>query len=930
VAGIDFEFGTERTTNSIKNTSLQGSPTLLKPFDYFVLSPRTPKWGTAWQEVPRNPIFRWAGRKRKLLPLQNLLDRPPALVQSSSFYALLGPASRVFPPTKEGSVRLPLGLKIALLCLFLASFGGIQEGQAQSYLFSRADFIIGTNPGGVAVGDFNGDGRLDAAITDSISQTVTILLGESDGTFKHFASYAAGYETGTVVTGDFNRDGKTDLAVANWVGSSVSIYLGNGDGTFEAPITTNVPYYASELAVADFNKDGKLDLAVTSNSAFSVYVLLGRGDGSFQAPVTYTTPSYPIGIVAEDFNRDGHIDLAMADTYGNDVYVLLGKGDGTFQPGGSFAAGEVAVGVAAGDFNGDGFLDLAVTDGPDCGCGFVSILLGNGDGTFQAPSTTDTPGPAGQVVVGDFNRDHKLDIAFNMGGNIYIGLGKGDGTFGSFMPYGSNYSAGVMALGDFNRDGIIDIVTGDYNGNNSTTGSILLGNGDGTFGRSSAYATGLNPLAIVTADFNGDGRKDLATLNSGDNTVSILLGAGGGVFNSAVNYPIPGGGGMIVAADFNGDGKPDLAITNPTAGSVSILLSQGDGTFAGHVDYAVSKFPQALAAGVFTSDGKVDLVIGCSGGLVILRGKGDGTFETPKQFAAGLIASSIAVSDFNHDGKLDLAVGNPSYTVKSVSVLLGNGNGTFATAVNYPAGTGPGLVVAADVDEDGNQDLVVAGSGFVGGSGVSVLFGKGDGTFWGPDNYDLSGTAMDLRVADLNGDGRPDIAVITNLSNPRLSILRGRGYGTFLPFAEYAVGPSPAAMVLADLDGNGSLDVAVTNTNNGGNTVTVLLNRPAIALSSAKLSFAGQKVGTTSPSQTATISNPGSSRLTLSSFSLIGVSPSDFTLTTNCPKMLSEGASCSATISFQPSAKGTRSAGFKITDNALGRTQVVALQGTGQ
>ena len=144
-------------------------------------------------------------------------------------------------------MKLPSGLKIAVVSLFLASLGATQNAEAQSYLFGRADFTIGTNPGGVAVGDFNRDGKLDVAITDSLSQTVTILLGESDGTLKHFASYPAGYEAGTIVTGDFNKDGKLDLAVANWVGSSVSVYLGNGDGTFQAPITTNVPYYASGL-----------------------------------------------------------------------------------------------------------------------------------------------------------------------------------------------------------------------------------------------------------------------------------------------------------------------------------------------------------------------------------------------------------------------------------------------------------------------------------------------------------------------------------------------------------------------------------------------------------------------------------------------------------------------------------------------------------
>ena len=410
-------------------------------------------------------------------------------------------------------MRLLASLRLTALSLVVTA---CFPSGAQSYLFNRSDFSIGIQPGGIATGDFNGDGALDVAITDSFAQTVSVFLGQANGTFKKIASYPAGYETGAVAVGDFNGDGKPDLIVANWIASSVSVYLGNGNGTFKAPTTTSVPYYASEMALADFNHDGKLDVAVTSNSANSVYVLLGRGNGTFDTPVTYTTPSYPIGIVAADFNRDGHIDLAMADTYGNDVFVMLGKGDGTFKPGTSFPAAGVSVGLGAGDFNGDGFLDLAVGNSPDCGCGSYSILLGKGDGTFGAPLTTSSSSPAGAILVGDFNGDHKLDIAVGSGSMIYIGLGKGNGTFQALVPYGSDHSAAAMALGDFNRDGVLDFVVANFNGNNSSTASVLLGNGNGTFAKIASYSTGLSPSAVVAADFNRDHHPDLATRNSQD------------------------------------------------------------------------------------------------------------------------------------------------------------------------------------------------------------------------------------------------------------------------------------------------------------------------------------------------------------------------------------------------------------------------------
>ncbi len=808
-----------------------------------------------------------------------------------------------------GWVNILRFLAILIFCVTPA-FG-------QAFLFNRSDFALGTQPGGVAVGDFNRDGKLDVAVTDSLAQTVTILLGQSDGTFKEHATYSTGYEPGSVVTGDFNKDGKLDIVVANWVGSSVSIYLGNGNGTFKDPITTDVPYYASLMAVADFNEDGKLDLAVTSNSVNSVYILLGKGDGSFESPVTYTTPSYTIGVVAEDFNLDGHVDLAIADTYGNDVYVMMGNGDGTFQPGTSFPAGQLPVELVAGDFNGDGILDLAVTSDALC------VLLGNGDGTFRAPKTTPME-YAGPIVAGYFNQDHKLDVAID-NGLVTVFLGNGNGTFKPGVNYASDGSAGAFGTGDFNRDGLLDFVITNFNGNNATNLSTLLGNGDGTFGRVATYGTGQSPEGIVSADFNGDNQPDLATVNGLDNTVSILIGSSTGKFAQAVNYSVSGGYyGAIVAADFNGDGRPDIATLNYTAGTVSINLNQGSGTFGPYTDYPAGTNPDALASGDFNNDGKTDLVVGSQGGgLSLLLGNGNGGFAAPVAFGAGLSPYSMAVADFNGDGILDLATVSASIESSSVSVLLGKGNGSFAAPVNYPTGSGPVKVIAEDFNHDGKIDLAVSAS-----NGVSILLGNGDGTFQSYASYPSTGYTSALIAADFYGRGALDLAVVGAVSD-YVYLLAGDGEGHFALPATYYAGIGPVSLVAGEFK-TGSTDLAVTNAVYSTNTVTVLLNDPVPALFPSSLNFPETAIGSKSNSKAVQFNNPGTVSIAIDSIRISGADAGDFAETNNCGKTLAVGKTCTVSVDFQPAAKGKRSAVLIFNDNAIRGAQAISLGGTGQ
>src|SRR6266699_270096 len=259
--------------------------------------------------------------------------------------------------------------------------------------------------------------------------------------FSPQTEYGAASKNGPsgVAVGDFNGDGKLDLAVSNYGDNSLSVLLGNGDGTFQAPHTTPVGTNPAQVAVGDFNGDGKLDVAVSSVGSNTVSVLLGNGDGTFLPPLITPVGANPWYFAVGDFNGDGKLDLAVAD-YGcpldcnsspsNTVTVLLGLGNGTFQPAPSLTVGNGPAGVAVGDFNGDGRQDLAVANVND---NTLSVLLGNGDGTFQAPHTFADPGMTHPyfVAVSDFNRDGKQDLVVtnHLFATVSVLLGNGDGTF---------------------------------------------------------------------------------------------------------------------------------------------------------------------------------------------------------------------------------------------------------------------------------------------------------------------------------------------------------------------------------------------------------------------------------------------------------------------------------------------------------------------
>jgi len=486
----------------------------------------------------------------------------------------------------------------------------------------------------------------------------------------------------------------------------------------------------------------------------------------------FTLPTYAGGgnLFVADFNGDGKPDILTSDGTMN-----LGKGDGTFTAGTPVKGGALAVA----DFNGDGKPDVLQQ-----GTGTLLVLLGNGDGTFQKPISTNSGANLTPIAAGDLTGKSYADVVGVFNNSLVVYLSKGDGTFANGVAYNLSLPAGSsvtsIILGDVNGDGKTD-VTVIAQGNTSGLVIVFLGNGDGSLQSTPKTSTGLAaPGSAVEGDFNGDGKPDLAISANpscnGTCQVYLQLGNGDGTFQALT--AVISGSGSLAAADVNGDGKLDL-IVDESSTLLEIYLGNGDGTFASGAVYFQGGvwWPTYLQPVIadFNLDGKPDV----AADDVVLLGNGNGTLQGVPAVPAGI--SQLAIGDFEKNGTLDVAgIGTSG---SSVYILTNNGTGALTLAYTYALQQPAYGIATADLNGDGNLDLVVTGQDPTTQEwSYSVLLGRGDGSFQPPAFYaqSVTGVPSALLIADFNNDHKPDLAVaLGSNTSQSLALLLGNGDGTF-------------------------------------------------------------------------------------------------------------------------------------------------------
>jgi len=737
-------------------------------------------------------------------------------------------------------------------------------------------FDAGLRPQDVAVGDLDGDGRLDVVTANFDSDSVSVLLNTGHGQFAAPVDLPVGDHPSSVALGDLNGDQELDMVAVNSWSNTVSTFLGNGDGTFQGPLLHDAGLGPLCVVLGDLNGDGAAEIVATVSWAEEyepgdpadfdpedpdpliplgnqVAVLWNDGNGGFGNLQTLEVGLGPASVALEDLDGDGDSDIVTANYYDDNVSVVLNNGDETFA---EQVVYEVIVGAPAlpecvdlGDVDGDGAADIVTANSHDDS---VSVLFGNGDGTFdEAGQTCWAVGEHPMsVALEDFNGNGRQDIVTaNLGsGDISVLSGRPERTLDEASTYGVGYACCALATGDVNGDGAVDIVganAGTFFGSPDCQGtvSILMGNSDGTIGdgrfvdRITCNLGDASWCFATLGDVDGDDVPDLVTASRNDGTVSVQLGRRDGTFGSEQTYDVGAGPCFVALGDVNNDAMLDVVTANYADDTVSVLLQEVGGGFDDAGPYAVGNGPLSVALGDIDGNQRLDIVTANSRSdtVSVLLQAANGTFQDQGPYDVDAGPCSVALGDLDGHNGLDIVTAN--YAEDTVSVLLRNELGGFDRQPDSSVGDGPRSVALGDLNGDQRLDVVTAD--FLSNT-VSVSLGDGTFPLAAPQDYEVGLGPYSLALGDLDGDGAPDIAT-ANASDHSASVRWNNGQGQFDEESVYAVDDNPLSIALSDLNGDQALDIVTGNSElvpadndlgdldpgnpDDADTVSILLNR---------------------------------------------------------------------------------------------------------
>jgi hypothetical protein len=529
---------------------------------------------------------------------------------------------------------------------------------------------------------------------------------------------------------------------------------------------------------------------------------------------TFTAPVLVNNIFPGDFNNDGSTDVVYS--YQNSLRVLLANTGGSYTPVSTLTTVySIADPITSADYNKDGNLDLALSYS---NYSQIDVLLGNGNGTFATSQMYYPTYNVRSMVSVDVNNDGNVDIVSALSsGSVHVMYGS---STGSFVSVASTYVGGITEIvsEDFNNDGRKDIAAINL-GSNSV--SILLAQATGTLSAPVNYTVGVYPMGLSSSDFNNDGIKDIVTSNRDSDDISVLLGTSGGAFLPSVNYNVGYNSTMldVVAKDFNNDLKQDIVAMDYTTGNIFIFYGNGTGTFNTKSSISLNA-PIAMLSSDMNNDGKPDLLFryNASAEFSVLYGS-NSIFNLPYSllFSGPGHNTDMLSVDYDLDSNLDLVM----LSSNNISLLKGNGLGGFTSAASYSTDIGSANIISVDLNNDGFLDFAVANGS---ANNVSVLFGNNAGTFSQAVNYGTGGTApYSLAAGDFNSDNVLDIAV-ANYSSNNIRYLMGNSGGTFALSANinWWSGVNPLSLVSKDLNNDGKMDLFFAGDNSGSADAGIL------------------------------------------------------------------------------------------------------------